>query len=169
MKQTKYIVFFIVLIFLGTMSSYADIKLDNSYDKLLQTFEDTQAEFKFYNIKGNVAIDYDITRDEIRSACIDVITDLGMEESDIKVEDKWNNNEKQIYAQANNSNTSISIVGIKKNNSESYLVVDILDNKVYKNIVDICDILENSLNKYSREVQIYTCIAGEYGKKLQID
>ena len=48
-------------------------------------------------------------------------------------------------------------------------MVDILDNKVYKNIVDIYAILENYLNKYSQEVEIYTCIAGEYGKKLQID
>ena len=45
----------------------------------------------------------------------------------------------------------------------------ILDNKVYKNIVDIYAILENYLNKYSQEVEIYTCIAGEYGKRLQID
>ena len=29
--------------------------------------------------------------------------------------------------------------------------------------------MEDYLNKYSQDVEIYTCIAGEYGKKLQND
>ena len=75
---------------------------------------------------------------------------------------------KQIY----NSNQiilikSISIIGIKKNSNESYIIVDILDNKVYKNIVDIYTILEKSLYKYSNIVDISTCISGEFSKKLQ--
>lgn len=169
MKNIKYIALFISLVLLGAMSSYAEIKLDNSYNRFLEAFESTQADFKFYNIKANAPIDYDISKDEIRSICLDIINDLGMEESNVKLEDKWNNNEKQIYVQAENDNTSISVIGIKKNSSESYIMVDILDNKVYKNIVDIYAILKNSLDKFSYEAEIYTCIAGEYSKKLQID
>ncbi|MGL5693180.1 MAG: YwmB family TATA-box binding protein [Peptostreptococcaceae bacterium] len=169
MKKIKYIIFFIVLVMLGAMSSYADIKLDNSYEKFIQTFEDTQAEFKLYSIKANADINYDITKDEIKSACINLITDLGMEESNINIEDKWDKNEKQIYAHAESDIGSISIVAIKKNDSESYIMVDILHNKVYKNIVDIYNILEKTLSEYSEQVKIYTCIAGEYGKKLQND
>ena len=74
---------------------------------------------------------------------------MGLEESDIKWEEKWGEKEKQIYIQSNNSNKSISIIGIKKNSNESYIIVDILDNKVYKNIVDIYTILEKSIYKYS--------------------
>ncbi|QJA09717.1 YwmB family TATA-box binding protein [Romboutsia sp. CE17] len=169
MKNIKYIALFISLVLLGAMSSYAEIKLDNSYNRFLEAFESTQADFKFYNIKANAPIDYDISKDEIKSICLDIINDLGMEESNVKLEDKWNNNEKQIYIQAENDNTSISVIGIKKNSSESYIMVDILDNKVYKNIVDIYAILKNSLDKFSYQAEIYTCIAGEYSKKLQID
>ncbi len=169
MKNIKYITLFISLVLLGAMSSYAEIKLDNSYNRFLEAFESTQADFKFYNIKANAPIDYDISKDEIKSICLDIINDLGMEESNVKLEDKWNNNEKQIYIQAENDNTSISVIGIKKNSSESYIMVDILDNKVYKNIVDIYAILKNSLDKFSYQAEIYTCIAGEYSKKLQID
>lgn len=169
MNKIKYIMLFIVLALLGSMSSYAEINFNNSYDKFIQAFENSESKFKFYSIKANVPIEYDIDSNEIKSICIELMSNLGMEESNIKIEDKWSQNEKQIYIQAKNEDTSVSIVGIKKSSSESYIMVDILNNKVYKNIVDIYDILENYLHKYSQDVEIYTCIAGEYSKKLQID
>ena len=169
MNKIKYITLFIVLALLGAMSSYADIKFNNSYDRFLQAFESSEAKFKFYSMKANVPIEYDIDSDEIKSICIELMSNLGMEESDIKIEDKWNQDEKQIYLQAKDEDTSISIVGIKKSSSESYIMVDILDNKVYKNIVDIYNIIENTLKKHTSQLEMYTCIAGEYTKKLQIN
>ena len=169
MNKIKYIMLFIVLSLLGAMSSYAEINFNNSYDSFLQAFENSESKFKFYSIKANVPIEYDIDSNEIKSICIELMSNLGMEESNIKIEDKWSQNEKQIYIQSKNEDTSVSIVGIKKSISESYIMVDILNNKVYKNIVDIYAILEDYLNKYSQDVEIYTCIAGEYGKKLQND
>ena len=166
MKIVKVIASFFILMLIGIFISYGDT--DNSgYDKFLGTFNNTQADFKFYNIKANGLINYDITKNEIKDICIDIINDLGLEESDIKWEEKWGEKEKQIYIQSNNSNKSISIIGIKKNSNESYIIVDILDNKVYKNIVDIYTILEKSLYKYSNIVDISTCISGEFSKKLQ--
>ena len=166
MKIVKVIASFFILMLIGIFISYGDT--DNSgYDKFLETFNNTQADFKFYNIKANGLINYDITKNEIKDICIDIINDLGLEESDIKLEEKWCEKEKQIYIQSNNSNKSISIIGIKKNSNESYIIVDILDNKVYKNIVDIYTILEKSLYKYSNIVDISTCISGEFSKKLQ--
>ena len=165
MKIVKVIASFILML-IGIFISYGDT--DNSgYDKFLETFNNTQADFKFYNIKANGLINYDITKNEIKDICIDIINDLGLEESDIKWEEKWGEKEKQIYIQSNNSNKSISIIGIKKNSNESYIIVDILDNKVYKNIVDIYTILEKSIYKYSNIVDISTCISGEFSKKLQ--
>ena len=169
MNKIKYIILFIVLSSLGAISSYAEISFNNSYDSFLQAFENSESKFKFYSIKANVPIEYDIDSNEIKSICIELMSNLGMEESNIKIEDKWSQNEKQIYIQSKNEDTSVSIVGIKKSSSESYIMVDILNNKVYKNIVDIYAILEDYLNKYSQDVKIYTCIAGEYGKKLQND
>ena len=168
MKIVKLICSFFILMLIGIFISYGDN--DNSeYNKLLDTFNDTQAEFKFYNIKANGFIDYDITKNEIKDICIDIINDLGLEESNIKWEEKWDNQENQIYIQSNTLEKSISIIGIKKNSKESYIIVDILDNKVYKNIVDIYTILEKSLYKYSSNVDISTCISGEFYKKIQFN
>ena len=153
---------------IGIFISYGDNK-NNGYNKFLETFNNTQADFKFYNIKANGLINYDISKNEIKDICIDIVNDLGLEESNIKWDEKWDENEKQIYIQSNNSDKNISIIGIKKNSNESYIIIDILDNKVYKNIVDIYTILEKSLYKYTSNVDISTCISGEFHKKIQFN
>ena len=168
MKIIKITVSFFILMLIGMFISYGDNE-NSEYDKLLDTFNNTQANFKFYNIKASGLIDYDITKNEIKDICIDIINDLGLEESNIKWEEKWDNQENQIYIQSNTLEKSISIIGIKKNSKESYIIIDILDNKVYKNIVDIYTILEKSLYKYSSNVDISTCISGEFYKKFQFN
>ena len=168
MKIIKITVSFFILMLIGMFISYGDNE-NSEYDKLLDTFNNTQAKFKFYNIKANGLINYDITKNEIKDICIDIINDLGLEECDIKWEEKWDNQENQIYIQSNTLEKSISIIGIKKNSKESYIIIDILDNKVYKNIVDIYTILEKSLYKYSSNVDISTCISGEFYKKIQFN
>lgn len=86
MKIVKVIASFFILMLIGIFISYGDT--DNSgYDKFLETFNNTQADFKFYNIKANGLINYDITKNEIKDICIDIINDLGLEESDIKWEE----------------------------------------------------------------------------------
>ena len=167
MKIIKLLVSFISLLVIGMVISYADINNNDEYNKLIETFNRIDADFKFYNIKANSTIDYNISKNEMIDICIDVINNLGFEESDIKWERKWNNNQKQVYAQIKTDEKNISIIGIKKSNNESYIIVDILDNKVYKDIVDIYTILRNTLDKYSSDLDINTCISGEYTKKLQ--
>lgn len=166
MKIIKIIASFFMLMIIGIFISYGYTE-NTGYDKLLETFNNTQADFNFYNIKANGLINYDINKNEITDICIDIINDLGLEESSIKWEEKWDRKEKQIYIQSNTSEKSISIIGVKKNSSESYIIIDILDNKVYKNIVDIYTIIEKSLYKYSDIVDISTCISGEFSKNLQ--
>ena len=168
MKIIKVTVSFFILMLIGMFISYGDNE-NSEYDKLLDTVNNTQANFKFYNIKASGLINYDITKNEIKDICIDIINDLGLEESNIKWEEKWDSQEKQIYIQSKSSENSISIIGIKKNSKESYIIVDILDNKVYKNIVDIYTVLEKSLYKYSDIVDISTCISGEFYKRLHFD
>ena len=70
----------------------------------------------------------------------------------------------EIYVNYDDEDKGISIVGVKKNSKEFYIIVDILNNKVYKNIENIYVKLENELKKYSDEVNINICIAGEYTK-----
>ena len=166
MKIIKIICSFFILMLIGIFISYGDNE-NNGYNKFLETFNNTQADFKFYNIKANGLINYDISKNEIKDICIDIVNDLGLEESNIKWDEKWDENEKQIYIQSNNSDKNISIIGIKKNSNESYIIIDILDNKLYKDIVDIYTIIETSLHKYSNIVDISTCISGEFSKNLQ--
>ena len=166
MKIVKIIASFFMLMIIGIFISYGDNE-NNGYDKLLETFNNTQANFKFYNIKANGLINYDITRNEIKDICIDIINNLGLEESSINLEEKWHENEKQIYIQSNTLSKRISIIAVKKNSSESYIIIDILENKVYKDIVDIYTIVEKSLYKYSNVVDISACISGEFSKNLQ--
>ena len=166
MKIIKIIASFFMLMLIGIFISYGYTE-NNGYNKFLETFNNTQADFKFYNIKANGLINYDISKNEIKDICIDIVNDLGLEESNIKWDEKWDENEKQIYIQSNNSDKNISIIGIKKNSNESYIIIDILSNKVYKNIVDIYTIIETSLYKYSNVVDISTCISGEFSKNLQ--
>ena len=170
MKGIKFIISIFLLILVGAIISYADIKYNNEYNdynKLVDTFNSTESEFKFYNIKTNSNINYNISKNNMMEACIDLINNLGFEESDVKWDQKWNDNQKQIYAQIENKNKNISIVGIKKNDNEAYIIVDILENKVYKDIVDIYTIIEDTLNMYSDDTNINVCISGEYTKKLQ--
>lgn len=166
MKIFKITASFFILMLIGVFISYGDNE-NNGYDKFLETFNNTQADFKFYNIKANALINYNISKNEIKDICIDIINDLGLEESNINWEEKWDKNEKQVYIQSNISNKSISIIGVKKNSSESYIIIDILENKVYKNIVDIYTIIEKSLYEHSNIVDISTCISGEFSKNLQ--
>ncbi|MEG1285249.1 MAG: YwmB family TATA-box binding protein [Romboutsia sp.] len=169
MKIIKWVTSLIVLILIGVVISYGDVKLNNDHEKLVETFEKTEADFKFYSIKANTTIDYNLSQQDLEDICIEVINNLGLEEHDIKWEEKWNDSEKQVFAEVKNENNSISIAGIKKNDHESYIIVDILDNKVYKNIVDIYTVIQDTLKKYSSKVDIYTCLAGEYTKKLQMN
>ena len=124
MKVIKGIASFFILMLIGICISYGDNE-NGGYDKFLETFNNTQADFKFYNIKANGLIDYDITKNEIKDICIDIINDLGLEESNIKWGEKWDEKEKQVYIQSNTLDKSISIIGIKKSSRESYIIVDI--------------------------------------------
>lgn len=169
MKVIKYIISFVILMLIGMVISYADIKSNNEQDKFIEAFNYTDADFKFYNIKANATINQDMSKNKMIDIFVEIINNMGLEESDIKWEEQWNSDEKQIFAQIKTENSSISIAGTKKNNNESYIIVDILDNKVYKNIVDIYNIIENTLKKHTSQQEIYTCIAGEYTKKLQIN
>ena len=53
MKGIKFIISIFLLILVGAIISYADIKYNNEYNdynKLIDTFNITESEFKFYNI-----------------------------------------------------------------------------------------------------------------------
>ena len=142
---------------------YGETRQSQWIDKFIDSFELTNSNFKFYNIKANMMIEKDIDMKELQDICLLIAQNLTDNEDEVCLKTE----KSQVYVNYNDKNTGISIVGIKKNAKESYIIVDILNNKVYKNIENIYTKLENELSEYSNDVDINVCIAGEYTKKLQ--
>ena len=72
---------------MGMIISFADSKLKNEYNELIQSFINTEASFKFYNTKANGVIEYDISKEEISDICLEITNNLGLEESNLKWEE----------------------------------------------------------------------------------
>ena len=168
MKIIKFVTTFLLLMSLGIFISYADIKYNNWTSNFVETFEETNAKFKFYDIKINYTVNGNLSENEVQNMFINLAESLNVDEKKIK----WNIKDKdevKIYAQLKDDVYNISFAATKKNKKEYYIIVDILNNKVYKNIVDIYRNLDDTLSKYSDDVEICVCIAGEYTKKLHLD
>ena len=165
MKLLKVIIYiYLITISLFSLSMiYGETKQVQWIDKFVDSFEITDSNFKFYNIKSNMMIEKDIDMKELQDICLLIAQNLTNTEDELYLKTE----KSQVYVNYNDKNTGISIVGIKKNKKESYIIVDILNNKVYKNIENIYDKLENELKKYSNDININICIAGEYTKKLK--
>lgn len=142
---------------------YGQTNQNKWIDKFIESFEVTDSNFKFYNIKADIIIEKDMSKSELEKVCLLIAKNLTNDESEVHLKSQ----KKEIYVNYNNENTGISIIGIKKNQKESYIIVDILNNKVYKNIENIYNELQKELYRYSNDININVCIAGEYTKKLQ--
>lgn len=167
MKVTKVVTTFLLLFIIGMFTSYASVKYNNWTDNFIKTFEQTNADFKFYNIKINCIVSDITNKNQIENMCTNIVNSLDLKTNKIKWKEEDDNGLK-IYAQSQGDSCSVSFTAIKKSNKEYYIIIDILNNKVYKNIVDIYQTLNDVINKYSNDVDIYLCIAGEYTKNLQL-
>ena len=167
MKVIKVVTTFLLLFIIGMFTSYASVKYNNWTDNFIKTFEQTNANFKFYNIKINCIVSDITNKNQIENMCTNIVNSLDLKTNKIKWKEE-NDNGLKIYAQAQDDSCSVSFTAIKKSKKEYYIIVDILNNKVYKNIVDIYQTLNDVINKYSNDVDIYLCIAGEYTKNLQL-
>ena len=122
---------------------YGETRQSQWIDKFIDSFELTNSNFKFYNIKANMMIEKDIDMNELQNICLLIAQNLTNNKDEVCLKTE----KSQVYVNYNDKNTGISIVGIKKNAKESYIIVDILNN--------------------SNDVDINVCIAGEYTKKLK--
>ena len=157
MKIAKFITTFLLLFVLGMFISYANVIYNNWTNDFIEAFEQTDAKFKFYNIKINTVVPDKKPEEEVKQICIDIMNCL-----------KGNEKEAQIYTKVKDNNYSITFTATQKNNKEYYIIIDILNNKVYKNIRDIYQTLNKVLNSHSNDVEIAMCIVGEYTKNLQL-
>lgn len=159
----KSIIFSLLIMLFSVVVIYSDTDRTDWIDQFIKSFELSNSEFKFYNIKSSVLIEEDLDMRELENICLEIAKNLNI---DI---DKMNLKicESKIYVNYNEKNTSISVIAYQKSSKESYIMVDILNNKVYKNIETVYTRLENELKKYSVNAEINICMAGEYTKKLQ--
>lgn len=167
MKFMRIITIFLLLFIIGIFTSYADVKYNNWTNDFVKTFEETNANFKYYNIKINCKVLNINGNNQIKNMFRDVVKSLGLQTDKIKWIEK-DNNKIEICGKIQDNYYNISFSAIKKNSKEYYIIVDILNNKVYKNIVDIYQNLNNIFNMYSNETEMYLCMVGEYTKNLQL-
>lgn len=168
MKVIKFVTTFLLLFIIGIFTSYADVKYNTWTDNFIKAFEQTEANFKFYNIKINCVVSDINNKKQIESMCEDIVNSLNIKSDKIIMREE-NDNGVKIYAQIKDSSYNVSFTAIKKNSKEYYIIIDILGNKLYKNIGDIYRNLDDILNRRSNDAEIYLCMAGEYTKKLQLD
>lgn len=168
MKIAKFITTFLLLFVLGMFISYANVIYNNWTNDFIEAFEQTDAKFKFYNIKINTVVPDIKSEEEIKQICIDIMNCFNISENQISWNIKGNEKEAQIYTKVKDNNYSITFTATPKNNKEYYIIIDILNNKVYKNIRDIYQTLNKVLNSHSNDVEIAMCIVGEYTKNLQL-
>ncbi|MDX5615897.1 YwmB family TATA-box binding protein [Clostridioides difficile] len=167
MKRVKLAISFFILMIIGMTISYADTSINTRYNRLSKALEISEANFKFYNVKINSVINHNLSNKEFHNIFIEIINNLKLDKKGINWNQKGSGDKIQLCATIKGSDKEISIKGINKNNKESYIVVDILDNKVYKHKEVIYSNVENVLNKYSYQVDVSACIVGEYTKRLQ--
>ena len=71
---------------------------------MINSFENTNSEFKFYNIKANAYIDRSLNKEEMKNICVDIISMLGLEESQLKWIESKKKAQSQVYAQIEEKN-----------------------------------------------------------------
>ncbi len=166
MKGIKFITTFLILVILGIFVCHANVGCYNWTDNFVKAFEETDAKFKCYNIKVNGTI-YNKSPKEIKKLNRKIVECFSINKCNTKLNIEEKKNELKSYIEVKDNTYSISFQSIQKNKKEYYIIVDISSNKVYKNIVDIYQNLNKLLNNYLEDVEISTCIIGEYTKNLQ--
>ena len=88
MKSVKFITTFLLLFVLSIFISYANIEGNNWTDNFIETFKQTNAKFKYYDIKINSTVSNEKTEKDIKNMQLD---------SDIKLELKKGETVLDIY------------------------------------------------------------------------
>lgn len=89
---------------------YGETRQSQWIDKFIDSFELTNSNFKFYNIKANMMIEKDIDMNELQNICLLIAQNLTNNKDEVCLKTE----KSQVYVNYNDKNTGISIVGIKK-------------------------------------------------------
>jgi len=123
-------------------------------------------------LKASITIDKSLNIQEMKDIAIKLNEGLGITEDNMRWGQVTKNGLNQVYSQSDKDDMNMSVIienNSKENKGESYIIVDINENKVYKNIVGNYARLQKSLESYSNKVDIYTCLIGEYDNKISLN
>lgn len=169
MKYMKKIIYMILLVLIIFMTNYSHSEENiNQIDKLVESFELTNVEFEFYNIKSTEYIYKQTNIEDLYKKSIQLIESMGYTEEDFEIKKYTEDDIQKINFEYGGNGFGIKINIIQKSIDESYIIVDILDNKEYKNIVDIYHKIEENAKKSSNKIDINLCISGKYGENLYL-
>ena len=148
MKLFKAMICFFVLILslFGAITIYGQQNQTQWIDKFIESFEMTESNFKFYNIKSSIIIEKEMDMNQLKDICTEIAKNLGDGHGELS--SKMQKGE--IYVNYDDEDKGISIVGVKKNSKEFYIIVE-YTNKL--NNAKISAILEKILyNMYAEKI-----------------
>ena len=90
MKVIKNITAFLLLFIIGIFTSYADVKYNDWSGDFINTFEETDSDFKFYNIKINCVVSDITNKKQIENICLNIVESLKLDSNKIKWKEENN-------------------------------------------------------------------------------
>lgn len=156
----------ILVLFLSIISSYGE-QNEIGYDKLLNSFQKTNANFEEYNVNGHALInDKFFSFSEMEIAADKIIKEFNLDSNKLKYVKTNKDKFRQLYIYEENKRENGILIIVEseicENIKETHIIVDISKNEVYKDIVENYAKIENALSSYSTNLDIYSCITGSF-------
>lgn len=173
-------VIIILVLFFSMISSAEQVNLDdnqkdrNDYELILDSFEKTGSTFDNYNINAHAMMDNEfLSFEEMDKIVNEIVAKFGIDKERMEYTRSEQKDFRQIYVYDRNSQNKaergISIIIDSErcqSMEQTHIIVDINTNQVYKGIVEDYIKLKNNLKKYSKNIDVYSCICGFFEGKI---
>lgn len=170
----------ILVLFFSMVSSAEQINVEdnqkdkNDYELILNSFENTGSTFDNYSINGHAMMDNKfLSFEEMDKILEEFIIKFDIDKETMEYTRSEQKDFRQIYVYDKNSqNKADRVISIIidsercKSMEQTHIIVDINTNQVYKGIVEDYTKLKNNLKKYSKNIDIYSCIIGFFEGKI---
>ncbi|WP_099190272.1 YwmB family TATA-box binding protein [Tepidibacter mesophilus] len=177
-KICAFIIILVLFFSIGSSAEQVNIednqKDKNDYELILDSFEKTGSTFYNYNINGHAVMDNKFLSFEEMDIIFDELaTKFDINKENMEYTRSEQKDFRQIYIydkkSQNKAERAISIIIDSErcqNIEQTHIIVDISTNQVYKGIVEDYIKLKNNLKKYSKNIDVYSCISGFFEGKI---
>ncbi|MEJ8552631.1 YwmB family TATA-box binding protein [Tepidibacter sp. Z1-5] len=170
----------ILVLFFSMISSAEQINVEdnqkdrNDYELILNSFEKTGSAFDNYKINGHAMMDNKfLSFEEMDKILEELMIKFDIDKQTIEYTRSEQTDFRQIHIcdknRQNKADRYISIIIDSercKSMEQTHIIVDIDTNQVYKDIVEDYVQLKNNLKKYSKNIDIYSCICAFFEGKI---